>query len=126
MWVPRSEQGSPAASRSANLRRSLHRRPSSPPRHAFKRGASRPHSLTALAPIHMLRRAEPSEAYPPSRRLRRVFHLAVIHGFTPVAFCEGGSKHPGFFGTFSSYRQTIGDSHMVRVGVSSIEKSGIG
>jgi hypothetical protein len=97
-----------------------------------------PHGLTALAPLHMLRRAEPSEAYPPcllrrsspfgcegrARRLRRVSHLAVIHGFTPVAFCEGGSKHPGSFGTFSSYRPTIGDSPMVRVGVSSIEKSG--
>jgi hypothetical protein len=31
-----------------------------------------PHGLTAVAPLHTLRRAEPSEAYPPSPRLRRV------------------------------------------------------
>jgi len=31
-----------------------------------------PHGLTAVAPLHMLRRAKPSEAYPPSPRLRRV------------------------------------------------------
>src|SRR3989304_2543151 len=30
-----------------------------------------PHGLTAVAPLHMLRRAKPSEAYPPSPRLRR-------------------------------------------------------
>ena len=49
-----------------------------------------PHGLTAVAPLHTLRRAKPSEAYPPPPRLRRVPTFAFIHGFTPVAFCEGG------------------------------------
>src|SRR3990170_5227780 len=35
-------------------------------------GHVEPHGLTAVAPLHTLRRAEPSEAYPPSPRLRRV------------------------------------------------------
>jgi len=58
-----------------------------------------PHGFTAVAP--RLTSAEPAEAYPPLPRLGRVTHFAFIvrrhrlwptavHGFTPVAFCEGG------------------------------------
>lgn len=31
-----------------------------------------PHGLTPMAPLHTLRWAEPSEAYPPSLKLRRI------------------------------------------------------
>jgi hypothetical protein len=34
--------------------------------------------------------AKPAEAYPASLKLRRITLFAFIHGFTPVAFCEGG------------------------------------
>jgi hypothetical protein len=33
---------------------------------------------------------KPAVAYPASRELRRVTLFAFIHGFIPVAFCEGG------------------------------------
>jgi hypothetical protein len=43
-----------------------------------------PHGFTAVAPLHTLRRAEPSEAYPPSPRLRRI--PSFIPAFTGGAF----------------------------------------
>jgi hypothetical protein len=71
-------------------------------RRRAEHGLVKPYGLTAAAPLHMLRRLEPSEAYPPcllsrscrvgregrAPRLRRV-PVAFIHAFTPAAFWEG-------------------------------------
>ncbi len=51
------------------------------PQDVITRDNVEPRGLTAVAPLHTLRRAEPSG---------QGTHLALIHGFTPVAFCEGG------------------------------------
>ena len=46
----------------------------------------------AVAPLHMLRRAEPSEAYPPSPRLRRVPTSHSSTGLHPWLFAKEGKK----------------------------------
>ncbi len=51
---------------------------------ALKLGLVEPHGLTPVAPLHALRRAKPSEAYPPSLKLRRI--PSFIPAFTGGAF----------------------------------------
>jgi hypothetical protein len=70
--------------------------------HGQGRGLSRrvePHGLTAVAPLHTLRRAEPSEAYPPSPRLRRVPTSHSSTGLHPWLSAKEGkigrSNHSG-------------------------------
>ena len=53
-----------------------------------------PHGLTAVAPLHTLRRAEPSEAYPPSPRLRRVPTSHSSTGLHPWPSAKEGKRSP--------------------------------
>jgi len=52
-----------------------------------------PHGLTAVAPHHTLRRAEPSEAHPPSPRLRRVPTSHSSTGLPPWLSAKEGKTH---------------------------------
>ena len=54
--------------------------------------AVEPHGLTAVAPLHRLRRAEPSEAYPPSPRLRTVPTSHSSTGLHPWPSAKEGKK----------------------------------
>ena len=54
--------------------------------------AVEPHGLTAVAPLHTLRRAEPSEANPPSPRLRRVPTSHSSTGFHPWLSAKEGKR----------------------------------
>src|SRR3989337_1607609 len=58
-------------------------------------GDEEPHGLTAVAPLHTLRRAEPSEAHPPSPRLWRVPTSHSSTGLHPwLSAKEGKSSLP--------------------------------
>jgi hypothetical protein len=54
-----------------------------------------PHDLTAVAPLRTCRRAEPSEAHPPSPRLRRVPTSHSSTGLHPWPSAEEGKKSDG-------------------------------
>ena len=51
-----------------------------------------PHGLTAVAPLHALRRAEPSEAHPPSPWLRRVPTSHSSTGLHPWLSAKEGKR----------------------------------
>jgi hypothetical protein len=58
------------------------------------------HGLTVVAPRHTLRRAEPSEAHPPSPRLRGVYPLRIhsrvyTRGFLRRRVTSVGESHSG-------------------------------
>jgi hypothetical protein len=57
-------------------------------------GKVEPHGLTAVVPLHARRRAEPSEAHPPSPRLRRVPTSHSSTGLHPWPSAEEGNAKP--------------------------------
>src|SRR3990170_1926943 len=75
---------------------SLNARNGAPARAAIVTGNPvEPHGLTAVAPLHTLRRAEPSEAHPPSPRLRRVPTSHSSTGLHPWLSAKEGKRSMG-------------------------------